>query len=88
MNTVALQTIPAELRKLRNWVLWRLEPDEKGKSTKMPYQVAHPDRKAASTRAATWATFDDAVAAFKAGHGDGIGFVVTGTKYAGMISTM
>ncbi len=54
----------------------------------MPYQVAHPDRKAASTRAATWATFDDAVAAFEDGHGDGIGFVVTGTKYAGVISTM
>lgn len=84
MAVVALQTIPAELRELRQWVLWRSELTDKGKPTKVPYQAAKPYVKAASTRPANWASFDDAMDAYDADRDGGIGFVFTGTKYAGV----
>jgi hypothetical protein len=58
------ETIPPELQAGR-WVLWRAEPNPKKpeKPRKVPYQIAHPERKASSTDPATWGRFDDAVEA-------------------------
>lgn len=56
--------IPAELRGLRQWVLWRLEwkrgdARHELKPTKIPYGIS--GRHASVTDAATWASFDDAI---------------------------
>lgn len=56
-------TIPAELRALP-WVLWRAEPRGDDKPAKVPYSVAEPSRRASSTDAVTWGSFDDAVEAY------------------------
>jgi len=65
-------TIPAELRALRQWVMWRAEK-RKGKLTKIPYQVN--GQPADSTDPETWTTFDEALAAVTSF--TGIGFVFT-----------
>ena len=45
----------AELTARNQWYLWGLEPDRKGRPTKVPYR---PDgRKAASDNPSTWSTF-------------------------------
>jgi len=44
-------TVPAELKALRQWVLWR-EEERDGKPTKIPYQVS--GRKAQSNQSNTW----------------------------------
>jgi hypothetical protein len=64
--------IPSELRERPQWVLWVYE-ERDGKLTKAPYQARNPKRRASSTDAETWATFEEAIAAV--GQGDGIGFV-------------
>ena len=46
------------------------------KSTKVPYCATNPKSKAATDNPATWATFDAALLAFKAGHADGIGLAL------------
>ncbi len=84
MSGVNPEGIPAELRNVPQWGLWRYETDASGRKTKIPYQPRQPRRKAASTRVHEWAPFDTALAALRAGHGDGIGFNFTGTPYAGL----
>lgn len=70
--------IPAELRNLRRWFLWKYELRE-GKWTKVPYQTRDPSRKAKANKPGTWGTFAGAVTAFREHQGqfDGIGFVFT-----------
>ena len=68
-------TIPAELKDRPQWVVWRLEQRD-GKKTKVPYRADGSGR-ASSTEAATWATFDAAVAASETLAADGVGFVFT-----------
>ena len=64
------QNIPAELRNLDQWVMWRYE--QRGERvTKVPCTPTGASAK--STDPATWATFDQVMAA--AAHFDGIGFV-------------
>jgi hypothetical protein len=67
--------IPAELKALPQWVLWRNE-ERDGKSTKVPYT---PDglRRAESDNAATWGTFDSVIGRYTAGGFSGVGFVFT-----------
>jgi hypothetical protein len=67
------------LVKLPNWVLWRWETTKKGKKTKVPYQAAHPNKKASSTDPKTWSDFATAKAAV--GSGDGIGFCLLNSEY-------
>jgi hypothetical protein len=59
------------------WVVWKYEPDAKGKPTKVPYQPHNRGLKASTSKASTWATYAEAVAAAK--DFDGIGFVLTNT---------
>lgn len=64
--------IPAELRALPQWVVWRFEIVE-GRQTKVPYQPS--GQKASVINPATWVDFNTAVQA--ATHFHGIGFVLS-----------
>lgn len=65
--------IPAELRLLKQWVLWKYEDIGAAKPTKVPYQSngQHAD----ATNPNTWSSFDDTFNTFQYGGYDGIGFV-------------
>jgi len=65
-----VDAIPLELRERPQWVLWRTE-DRDGKPTKVPCRT--DGRRASSTDANTWTTFDAALAA--SSEADGVGFV-------------
>ena len=71
---INVDSIPSELRDLRQWVCWRLETRD-GKPTKVPYQVN--GEKAQSNNAATWTTFAEAFQELGKGRFTGIGFVLT-----------
>ncbi|WP_165252967.1 phage/plasmid primase, P4 family [Paludisphaera soli] len=74
----ALDAVPAELRRLPRWVVWRTIV-RNGKATKVPFQVG--GSAASTTDPATWTTFDAAAKAFREaapGRLDGLGFVFTG----------
>jgi primase-polymerase (primpol)-like protein len=78
MVTAAVESIPQELRQLRQWVCWRRETRD-GKPTKVPYD-AETGHLAATNQPATWTSFDEACARTDF---DGIGFVLTGTPFTG-----
>jgi hypothetical protein len=67
--------IPQTLKDLAQWVLWKYTLVE-GKWTKPPY-CARTGRKASTTDTATWASYQEALAALKKGAWDGIGIVLT-----------
>lgn len=69
----ALARVPEELRAEPRWVCWRRET-RNGKTTKLPVD-AHTGRMAKSTDPATWASFEEAVAAVGRWRCDGVGFV-------------
>jgi hypothetical protein len=69
---------PAELKLLRNWVLWRYLPPKSGggKWRKVPFQPrGEPAR---TTDRATWSRFEECCAAYAQGGYDGVGFVFDG----------
>src|SRR5215207_1066619 len=63
------------IRDLRQWVCWRLE-ERDGKLTKIPYSPLTGSR-ASSTNPDTWASYSEAVAAYRDGGYNGLGFVFT-----------
>jgi hypothetical protein len=66
------------------WMLWKRElKPGKNKWTKVPYQARKPKYKARCNDPNTWASFTDALNAFNAGQGDGIGFAVLGADDLG-----
>jgi putative DNA primase/helicase len=66
--------IPSALRRLPQWVLWRLVERE-GKPTKVPFT---PEGTPASVSDPnTWTDFQTALQAYEQGRFDGIGFVLT-----------
>lgn len=69
--------IPASMRALPSWVLWRLE-QRQGRATKVPYRPDGSGRKASATDANTWGIFDAASARLEAESGrySGLGFVI------------
>lgn len=75
---VQLEHIPADLRSIPRWVMWRYTPRRRPDGTKVwakvPYTV--DGASASSTDAATWASFDEAVDALIVGDYDGIGLVL------------
>jgi AAA domain/NrS-1 polymerase HBD domain len=86
------ENIPAELRALRQWIVWaHTWKDGEQKFAKVPYSPV-TGANASSTDPATWGTFDEAVAAYTMNRVkgdpndalDGIGFVFTGTPYMGV----
>jgi putative DNA primase/helicase len=67
---VILNSIPEEIKRFKNWVLWRLE-ERDGKNTKIPYQ--RNGRRADTTNPDTWDTYDYIESTST--KSDGIGFV-------------
>lgn len=65
--------IPAELQQWPNWILWKLETLEDGRTTKVPYSIR--GTLASVTDPNTWANFSDVLSAYNAGGYSGIGFV-------------
>jgi primase-polymerase (primpol)-like protein len=80
MTTFDFSAVPADLRELNQWVIWRYEDvtnkKKETKRTKVPYN-AKSGSKASSTNHKTWCDFETARAALERGVCDGIGFVVT-----------
>ena len=66
--------IPAELKKIPRWLLWKLE-DRNGKPTKTPYTA--DGRLAKVNDPSTWTTFENALLAYQSGQFDGIGLVLS-----------
>ena len=78
---IAVDSLPAELVALDRWVLWRPR-QRNGKTTKVPYQAANPDREASTTDSRTWMTF---TTAFEASRTTGLGMgVVLGNGLLGI----
>ena len=81
--------IPAELRGLPQWVVWRWEKRD-GRWSKPPRQATNPSRYAKSTDPGTWGTADQALAAYwrksnRHRDADGVGFVLSpDDPYAGI----
>jgi hypothetical protein len=63
------------------WVLWK-RITRKGKMTKPPFQARDPGQFAKSDDPSTWADFPTALAAYKAGNGDGIGLCLLNSNIA------
>ena len=49
--------IPSSLKTLPVWCLWRIEKDDKGRETKIPYSAKY-DGRASSTNPKTWSTYE------------------------------
>ncbi|PEA86312.1 phage/plasmid primase, P4 family [Bacillus thuringiensis] len=71
-NPYNFNEIPAELKALPQWILWKFET-RNGKLTKVPCQVTGEMAQANNRR--TWSTFATAVKFYLEGDYDGIGFV-------------
>lgn len=79
------ENIPAELKALVQWLVWRYQRNEQGKWTKIPISV-HTRRNASTTDSKTWCGFDEALECYQEHRDlfDGIGFVFTeGDPYVG-----
>jgi hypothetical protein len=78
---VNLDTIPVRLKQADRWVGWRYVEDvdrETGEvSWDKPPVCARNGGLASSTNPETWASFNDAAAAYQRGHLDGLGFVLS-----------
>jgi len=71
MNVI-IETIPASLKKLPQWLVWRSE-NRNGKPTKVPYSVRGGPGK--SNDPSTWSPFDETVKFYSnGGNYSGIGF--------------
>ena len=75
-NAEGVAAIPQELRQCKQWVIWRFETRE-GQPTKVPYQPDRVTQRASTTNPRTWASFSEAVRAWKSDPDRfaGIGFV-------------
>jgi len=74
--TPDFQCIPIELIKIDRWVVW--------KEQKVPFNPKKPRRKAATDNPATWGSFEEAIALYKQGGWEGVGFVLDGDGLVGV----
>lgn len=74
-------TIPASLKAIPRWVLWR-HTLRKGGYAKVPYTI--DGSFASSTNPSTWTTFAEVDMAWALGDFDGIGIVIDGTDFHGI----
>ena len=63
------------MKEQKNFILWKLETDDKGRERKIPYSPLY-DGKASTTNPDTWTTYEKAMEALKTGEYDGIGYVL------------
>jgi putative DNA primase/helicase len=82
-NGQELENVPEELRRRRQWVVWKLE--RRGNDlTKVPY-IAGGVGNASSTDSETWRSFEEALEALSSGRYNGVGFMFSsGDPYAGV----
>lgn len=83
-NTGESKALPNALKpltELKCWVVWKWETVN-DKRTKVPYQTAHPNKKASIKRTANWSSYTEAVAAVAdpANKLDGIGFTLLNSE--------
>lgn len=69
--------IPAELRELKQWVIWKYEDVGAKKPTKVPYDAKEKNKLASVNDQNTWSNYSLCVECFNRGDCDGIGFVFT-----------
>lgn len=74
--------IPDEMKQLKNWLVWRLIDKGGEKPSKVPFSVSGGSASVSDPN--TWGSFKSAVAAYKTGEYDGIGFVFTDTPFVGI----
>ena len=77
--------VPNSLAELDQWIVWRYEPRDGGKPTKVPYQINGSH--ASSTDPKTWCSWDEALKAWQENPGrwSGTGFVFSpGDPYFGI----
>ena len=58
-----------------NFILWKLETDEKGKQRKIPYSDLY-NGKVSTTNSRAWTTYENALQGLKSGKYGGLGFVL------------
>jgi putative DNA primase/helicase len=72
------ESIPQELKDLRQWIVWKLEIGKDERLTKVPYRIDIPGAHASTTNPKSWTTFKNAVFTIENENGyNGIGFVFT-----------
>jgi len=72
------ESIPQELKDLKQWIVWKLEISKDERLTKIPYRIDLPGAHASTTNPKSWTTFKNAVFTFENEKGyNGIGFVFT-----------
>ena len=59
------------------WAIWRWTPTPGGGWQKPPFMATQPERHASLTDSSTWTDYGTALAAVRAGHGDGVTYVLT-----------
>jgi putative DNA primase/helicase len=80
---VLVENIPEELRRRRQWVVWKLER-RNGELTKVPYDPITGNR-AKSNDLMTWRSFRDALKVLEGEDYHGVGFVFcSGDPYTGI----
>lgn len=78
-TTSILANVPQELKDLPNWVQWKLTRNESGELGKVPFVAGtNFTKNAASTRSATWKTFEEATKNITLSSDQGVGFVIHG----------
>lgn len=82
---VTIESIPADLKGRKQWVLWRYEQiDRNQKPKKVPIDP-RTDRRASISDPTTWADFNTTCAALEHGEYHGMGFVFTkNDRYCGI----
>lgn len=63
------------MKERKNFILWKLETDAKGRQRKIPYSPLY-DGKASTTNPDTWTTYENAMESLKTGKYNGIGYVL------------
>jgi hypothetical protein len=66
----------AAMMQVRRWVVWNLERDQHGRWTKVPYRGDAWRERASNDNPSTWVAYATALAAYQAGHSDGIGYAL------------
>lgn len=74
MNNICINNIPAELKKLNQWVAWDSKKKENGKTTKIPINPI-TGKFAKVNDSGSWASFEEAVGCYNEKKLQGIGFV-------------
>jgi putative DNA primase/helicase len=74
MNNICINSIPEELKKLNQWVAWKILPKENGKTTKIPVNP-NTGKYARVNDDKSWGSFEEAMRCYNDKGLHGIGFV-------------